>query len=262
MVKAPPPRADPLMVKDEAPVQAALRAMAGRRPLPESLTPRLSAVIPQLLHALRQEDMARQQWVERVARDQALTAEVLRIAHSARFRTRDPVRTLDGALALIGEEGLRAAITRVVLKPILSTRSDRLAGRAAERAWATSDALGPLCAQQAEHQGIDWFDGFLAGTVYPVGYTAVCRTLDLAGLDLASPWSEDLDHVLEDHARQLFSRLAEQWQLSPLLSEAVADWTPSAPTAPSHPLGIALASAARAFMALQADVSAGSGAPR
>jgi len=228
----------------------ALQRMQDAPKLPESLIPRASAVLPQLLRTLRQEAPSRLEWVEKVSKDQLLMAEVLRMAHSAHYRTREPVQSLDGALSLIGQQGLKAAIARVVLKPVLTSDNSLLTGRASHRAWIANEAIGTRCAAHLRAQGLDWFEGFLAGTLWGVGRTAVLRTLDLAQLDLPAPWTPALDTLLDAHAHRLFGRLVAGWDMTPLLNEAALEFMHQ--PAPQHPLCVALLAAEREFLDTQA----------
>ena len=248
LLQCPPPVPATTTPVHEHAVVAALQRMVDGAKLPESLIPRASAVLPQLLRTLRQEAPSRLEWVEKVSKDQLLMAEVLRMARSAHFRTREPIQSLDGALSLIGQQGLKAAIARVVLKPVLTSDNPRLTGRASHRAWMANEAMGARCADHLRAQGMDWFEGFLAGTLWGVGRTAVLRTLDLAQLDLPAPWTPELDATLDASAHQLFGRLVAGWDMTPLLNEAAQAFV-QAPDGPHHhPLCVALLAAEREFL--------------
>lgn len=239
--------------RQERTARYALAQMVNAATLPDTLVPRASAVIPQLMRSLRQESPSQIEWVNKVSRDQLLTAEVLRMARTAHFRTRENVRSLEAALALIGQRGLQAAITRVVLKPILTAQSESQAARAAERGWQVSDVLGPDCAQRLHDQGLDWFDGFLAGTLWGIGRTAVLRTLDLARAPLPVPWSCTLDAYLDECSRALFGRLVVTWALSPVLTEAAQELTLAPASMPRHPLALALLEGEQHFLLTQTN---------
>ncbi len=232
----------------ERAVTEALQRMLDAPKLPESLIPRASAVLPQLLRSLRQEEPSRLEWVDKVSKDQLLMAEVLRMARSVHFRTREPVQSLDGALSLIGQQGLKAAIARVVLKPVLTSDSQLLTGRASRRAWMANEAIGTRCASHLQAQGMDWFEGFLAGTLWGVGRTAVLRTLDLAPLDLPAPWTPELDATLDASAHRLFGRLVSGWDMTPLLNEAALEFIHATAPPELHPLCAALLATEREFL--------------
>lgn len=250
LLQCPQPTLNSTPSAHEPAIVAALQRMQDASKLPESLIPRASAVLPQLLRTLRQEEPSRLEWVEKVSKDQLLMAEVLRMAHSAHYRTQESVQSLDGALSLIGQQGLKAAITRVVLKPVLTSHSPLLAGRATQRAWVANEALGPRCAVHLQAQGLDWFEGFLAGSLWGMGRTAVLRTLDLAQLDLPAPWTPALDALLDAHAHRLFGRLIAGWDMTPLLNEAALAFMHQPQQ--QHPLCVALLAAEREFLDTQA----------
>lgn len=252
LLRCPPPVDNAREAHQEQVVRQVLAQMIHRPTLPDALIPRASAVIPPLMRSLRQESPSQTDWVAKVSRDQLLTAEVLRLARTAHVRTREDVRSLEAALALIGQRGLQAAITRVVLKPILAAQGDSLAARASERGWRVSDAMGPSCAQRAHDRGMDWLDGFLAGTLWSMGRTAVLRSLDLTHTALPVPWSAGLDAHLDKCSHQLFGRLAIAWALGPALTEAARALAQAPTDTAQHPLALALLEAERDFLATHA----------
>src|SRR5438034_1054601 len=100
---------------------------------PAELLPRAPAVVPQLLSLLRQGDASLGALSQRVAKDVMLTAEVLRQASSVAYRGDHAVIDVEQALALLGTEGLRQVIARVVLRPLFDGHVGPLSARAAVR---------------------------------------------------------------------------------------------------------------------------------
>src|SRR5688500_14252966 len=77
-----------------------LDALIGGGELPPGLLSRAPAVIPQLLRLLRQDDASVVAMAQRVSSDPVLTAEVLRLASSAFYRTRAAVTGIEHAIAM------------------------------------------------------------------------------------------------------------------------------------------------------------------
>ncbi len=224
LLNAPPPHDGPLATHERA-LLAPIQDTLALETLPDNLVPRASAVIPQLMRALRQESGSRKEVVERIAKDQLLTAEVLRLVRSPLYRTQTPVASLDAAVSLIGTAGVQSAISRVVLKPIFAQTQQGLVALASGRTWQLAERQGEVCAGMATEAGLEWFDGFLAGTLHGVGRTALLKILDTApspGLPLW-PCSQAWDTALSGMANQLFAKLALQWDIAPTLTAAAID---------------------------------------
>lgn len=232
-----------------------VRAMLALDTLPDNLVPRASAVIPQLLRALRQESGSRKEVVERIAKDQLLTAEVLRLVRSPLYRTQTPIASLDAAVSIIGTSGVHSAISRVVLKPIFAQSQQGLVAAASSRTWQFAERQGEVCAGMAAEAGLEWFDGFLAGTLHGVGRTALLKILDTAGAETQPLWpcSKVWDAALSLLANQLFAKLALQWDIAPALTtaaRAVQDPTAAGTAGPPPLAGIWVASEQRTLMLL------------
>ncbi|HEX5806156.1 MAG TPA: HDOD domain-containing protein [Macromonas sp.] len=218
LLGVPPPTDTPLQNAEQA-VLDLLQATVAKRVLPAYLMPLASSVVPPLLRLLRQPNASRREIVARVSRDQALKAEVLRLAQSAFYRTEAEVDSLEAAVMVLGTSGLQAAIARVVLKPIFDNHKGDLTSRASARAWRFADHQAECCAQLAEQAGIQRSEGFLAGTLHSMGRTAVLRVLDRASLQPDWPCSLALDQAMNTYSDQLFGRLVMDLQITPVLTE-------------------------------------------
>lgn len=211
--------------------QAALRAVdavLARSTLPGDLVPRAPAVIPQLLSLMRQDDLPLASIVERVVRDPLLTAEVMRLARSPHYRTRQRIETLEGAVTVLGAGGLQAAIARVVLRPLFRGDSTGLMGCAAERSWPHASRQAELAADLAAAQSLPRIEGFLAGLLHGSGRTALWRILDAQTTSQSTgpwppmPWHPALYAELAARSHRLFGQLALDWRITPALAEAGA----------------------------------------
>ena len=72
-----------------------------------ALVPRVPAVVPQLLHTLRDASRPMSVLARQLAQDPVLVAGVLKLARSPFHGLRQPVASLEQALLVVGQDGLR-----------------------------------------------------------------------------------------------------------------------------------------------------------
>jgi len=210
------------------------------------LVPRARAIIPQLMHSLRDESQTAQALTARVARDPNLVVEVLRLANNVGYGTGTPVADLTQAIGRLGTDGLRRAIARILLKPIFDAQADPLLARSAERLWQHAESTAALCMQMAAIARVDAFDAFLAGLMYNVGWTAALRALGRAPGGPPAAMSTTFVSSLALRRELLFAHLVRSWSVSDSLS-ALGDEILSGHAAGARlPLGTLLRSADRA----------------
>lgn len=179
-----------------------------------ALLPRAPAVIPQLLNSLRDQAQSTTSLAERVMRDPHLVAEVIRMANSAHARADEPVADIAQAIGRIGTNGLRRAIARVVLKPMFSGTADTLSARCAQRLWEHSDAKAAACQQEAAARGLDPFEGYLAGLMHNVGWTAALRAIDRSEGGAPGRFSRAFAAAFDRRRETFFAMLVIPWQLT------------------------------------------------
>lgn len=187
------------------------------------LLPRAAAVIPPLLARLRNPALALADLSQHVSRDVTLVAEVARMANSPLYRRGDLIVELDHAIRVLGVDGMRRAISRALLKPLIDARGGRLVTCSAERLWDHSDKKAQLCAALARRVGIEPFEAYLAGLAHNAVWSAVLRALD--EVDGTAPWrlSPDFVTALGGRRDRLFAVVARQWQLADSVSLAALD---------------------------------------
>lgn len=212
------------------------------------LLPRAPAVIPQLMNSLRDERQSAQALAERVAKDPNLVAEVIRLANSALARGGQAVGDLPQAIARLGTQGLRRAIARVVLRPIFDAPDDSLSGRAAPRLWRHSEVKAAECMRLAAAAGLDPFEGYLAGLMHDIGWTAALRALDRAseaGRGLPTQFSRAFVPAFETRREMFFAMLVMHWQITDSLTALAAELLDGGFAAARSPLAQALRAADR-----------------
>lgn len=207
------------------------------------LLPRAPDVVPRLMKTLRDEGYSSVDVAQRISRDMVLSAEVIRMASSTFYRADEGTPDLARAVAVIGTQGLRRVIARVVLRPLFDARGDTLSARAAPQIWEDADKKARLCVALAAGSAIDPLDAYLAGLLHNTGWSAALRAIDgLAGAPvppavLAHPQIVDALFVRRD---QLFAKLVPPWQLGAEVAALAEEIGGDGLSAARAPLGHAL----------------------
>jgi len=205
-----------------------------------SLVPRVPAVIPQLLGSLRDDSLSGADLARQVAQDVVLVAEVIREANSPYYRPASPVKTIEGAVMLLGQNGLRMLLARVAFRPVVGMQSGRYARQVAPLVWTQSEQCALAASILAGGLDANPFDAYLAGLMHNIGLIVAFRVIDrilpadqapgLPGL----PASAAFCASLLEQSRALSAVIAAEWNFPDTVATAIG--TPRA-----TPLGLALA---------------------
>ncbi|MCC2974566.1 HDOD domain-containing protein [Massilia sp. IC2-476] len=208
----------------EAPEGAILDELARLARDPQAaagLVPRVPAVIPQLLRSLRDEGMSASELARQVGQDVSLVAEVIREVNSPYYRAGTKIGNIEGALMLLGQNGLRMLLARVAFRPVIGAQSGRLARQAAPLVWSQSEKCALAASMAAPSLGADPFEAYLAGLTRNVGLIVAFRLADQVLGPAALPQSDVFAHALLDSARTLSARIATLWELPPPVGQAI-----------------------------------------
>ncbi len=186
---------------------------------PSALIGRAPTVIPRLMAMLRQDHVSAAAMAEQVTQDATLAAAVLRLSQSPLYRIRRQVNDIETAIAVLGIQGLRAAIATVIMKPIFHERPWGLLGAASTRLWAHGELQATIAGSRAAALGADQLDGYLAGLLHNLGWAAALRSLDLVRAPLNPPFTEGFAQAMVHARARLFGRLAVAWDITPGLTE-------------------------------------------
>ncbi|MDQ2822515.1 MAG: HDOD domain-containing protein [Pseudomonadota bacterium] len=204
-----------------------------------SLVPRVPAVIPQLLGSLRDDSLSGADLARQVAQDVVLVAEVIREANSPYYRPAQPVKTIENAVMLLGQNGLRMLLARVAFRPVIGVQSGRFARQAAPLVWTQSEHCALAASILAGGLDANAFDAYLAGLMHNIGLIVAFRIIDRvmpAGAAAAAPGlpeSPAFCASLLEQARALSAVIAAEWHFPESVISAIG--TPRA-----TPLGLAL----------------------
>lgn len=186
-----------------------------------SLVPRVPAVIPQLLRSLRDDSITSAELARQISQDVVLVAEVIREVNSPYYHPTAPVRNLEGAVMLLGENGLRMLLARVSFRPIISMQTGNYARMVAPHVWTQAEQSALAASLLSTRIGANPFEAYLAGLMQNVGLIVAFRLIDQLSPDQVLPYSADFCARLFGDARILSSRIAELWYFPQPVADAI-----------------------------------------
>ena len=185
---------------------------------------RMPGIIPQLLQSLRSENFAGAEIARKMSNDLVLVGSVLRLASAAMQQNGEnsAINSVEHAIIVIGQEGLRQLITTVAFRPIIDLQSGHYTRQMAPRIWEQSEKSALACRMLAPEFGVDPFEAFLAGLVQNAGLLAALRLMDPAG-EAAALGSATFRARLQQEARAISAGIAESWRFPPAVTRAIRE---------------------------------------
>jgi HD-like signal output (HDOD) protein len=180
--------------------------------------------MPQLLRAVDDPGAATEKIARMIAHDPVLTADVLRLANSAIYRTSPaPIETIQKAIVVLGADALRGLVATAMLQPVFrATRSNfprfpRLLWERTERAARAAEMYALKTLPQ------DRFEAQLAALMSALGPLVVYgATLDAyAGRPNLAPNASLCASLITALGPQVAVRVAQHWESSPRLLAAI-----------------------------------------
>lgn len=200
----------------------ALAAIAGSQQSGAALVRRMPGLVPQLLQSLRSDTFSGSALSRTIASDPVLVAAVVRLANSCYQGTGQAIASVEQAVILIGQEGLRQLITTVAFRPIIDVRSGFYTRRLAPHLWAHSERCA-IAARQLAGAGIEPFDAFLAGLLQNVGLIVSLRIMDQEAHDGERLGSDVFLAQLARDTRRLCASIAREWNFPETVSTALLE---------------------------------------
>jgi HD-like signal output (HDOD) protein len=199
-----------------------VRHLAQNPAVAAELVPRVPELIPKLLRSLRDDSVSTGELASQVAEDVVLVAEVLREANSAYYRPATPIKTVDAAIMLLGQNGLRMLLARVAFRPVIKLHEAGFARRAAPLVWNHSEKCAVAASLMASAVAADIFESCLAGLMQDVGLVVALRLADRVCQNGKVPASDTFGVELLARSRQLSAVIARHWEFPPKVAEAIA----------------------------------------
>jgi HD-like signal output (HDOD) protein len=198
-----------------------LAALAERPEAGAILVPRVPELMTRLLSSLADEDASVQDLAREVGQDVVLVAEVLREANSAYYSPPSPVKSLDAAIMMLGQNGLRMLLARIAFRPVVKLQSEAFAKRVAPQVWDHSSNCALAASLIAPGLRAGMFEAYLAGLMQNVGLMVAFRLCDRFCEAGKVPVSSEFGVELLARSRQLSASIAAHWDFPAEVCEAM-----------------------------------------
>ncbi|VXC05094.1 HDOD domain-containing protein [Massilia sp. 9I] len=205
----------------EAEILAEVRALADDPESASGLVPRVPELVTQLLGALSDENISTAALSAEVGRDLVLVAEVIREANSAYYRPATPIETLDGAVTMLGLNGLRMLLARIAIRPLIRVKVQGVARQVAPNVWRHSERCAFAASVMAPGLSAGVFESYLAGLMQNVGLQVAFQVADRK-CEGKVPGSGTFGLELFAASRHLSAVIAKHWEFPPEVVEAIA----------------------------------------
>lgn len=207
----------------EKDILAAIEKIVQSKQSGADLVRRMPGVIPQLLQSLRTEDFSGTELARKISHDVVLVAAVIRIANSSVYNPGKPITSIEHAILVLGQAGLRQLITSVAFRPIIDLNSGAFTKLIAPRLWSQSEKCAIANRILAQQQRIDPFEAFLAGLLQHVGLIVSLRVIDQMWDGKQAIGSETFCNALINHGRTLSCSIGKEWRFPDSVSKAIAE---------------------------------------
>lgn len=200
--------------------------------------PRRPNLLPELIRATNDESASVRQLVAIVARDPALVGNLLRVANSSYYRaTPQAIETIERAIVVLGNDGLRSVMATALMQPIFRTSGAGGSPRFPELVWEH--------AVRSAHAAIP--HAALVERSNPFAAELLCLVSGLAEIVLfravlehcpPSPARDGVDPlviaaILESHAARFAWHIGAGWRLSDEMLAALEEQMASSEPATS-----------------------------
>lgn len=197
-----------------------------RPDLSQRYIPRRPHLLPQLIQSVNDSNASARSISRIIGSDPGLTVNLLRIANSPFYRVqRREVRSIERAVTMIGNEGIRQIISAALVQPVMSL-PERDGGRFSKQLWDYTLRMSLATADHARSvEREDAFPAQMAGLLRGLGMVIVVRATAEAysRRQTLAPSPEVLLSLLERCTPVLAARIAREWELS---EDAVAALEP------------------------------------
>jgi putative nucleotidyltransferase with HDIG domain len=156
-----------------------------------------------------------------IHQDQALAAHVIRVANSPAYMPRNPVVSLQHAVAMLGMNLLSEIAFTASLKN--ATLNVEGFDREIKSLWRHSLASGAFAKEIARMRRFNVESAYLCGLLHAIGKPVVLQTAAaLAKEHQLSVEPASLDQLLNGYHIRVGSVIAKQWALPPQVAETIA----------------------------------------
>jgi len=186
--------------------------------------PRKPVLLPKLLRAINTASSGRNEIVRLILQDALLAGNVLKRANSVYYNaSKEVVESINRAVTILGNEGLRAPVASAVMQPVFQLPAgffEHFAPTTWEQARRTAAAAEEFARAQ---KTADPFVAHLAGMLNSLGRIVIFRlTMDkYRERGNLMPKAEVFIRAMIDRSRQVARSIAAAWEMSPPFLEAL-----------------------------------------
>jgi HD-like signal output (HDOD) protein len=198
-----------------------VRQLAAQPGEAAGLVPRVPEAIPKLLSSLNDDDAPVSDLARQVAQDVVLVAEVIREANSAYYRPISPVKNVEAAIMMLGQNGLRMLLARIAFRPLINMQAEGFARHAAPQVWTQSVSCALAASLMAPGLSTGVFEAYLAGLMQNVGLVVAFRLADRVCENGRIPGSSAFGVQLLAGSRQLSSAISAHWNFPEEVAAAI-----------------------------------------
>ena len=234
-----PGREDPAL----EPVIAAALAALGDPAAQRHYFPRRPNLLPELIRAINDDSASVRQLVAIIARDPALVGNLLKVANSSYYRlTPQPIDSIERAIVVLGNDGLRSVMAAALMQPIYHTSGAGGGARLPELVW--EHAVRSAHAAIAHAALVERSNPFAAELLCLVsGLAEIVLFRALLEHGPPAPGREGVDPrviaaLLYSQAGRFAWHIGADWRLSPQMLTALEEQMAS--SQPATPLGRSL----------------------
>jgi HD-like signal output (HDOD) protein len=222
-------------------ILAALEKIVKSNQSGAALVRRMPGVIPQLMQSLRSENFSGAKLAKQISHDVVLVGAVLRLANSSFYNPMQPITSIEHAVLVLGQTGLRQLITSVAFQPIIDLNSGYFTKLIAPRLWEQGEKTAVTNRMLAQVQRVDPFESFLAGLLQNVGLLASLRVIDQMTDGSQPLGSETFCNALINFGRTLSCSIGKEWHFPAAVITAIEDQGRTGKNAAVSPMGKILA---------------------
>jgi HD-like signal output (HDOD) protein len=178
-----------------------------------NLVPRMPHVLPELMLSLHDKNISNARIASHIGRDPSLVAEVIREANSCYYRKADRVLTVNKAIMVLGDVGLRAVVAKASIRPVISQQPGRIAHHSAVRVWMQSERCAMGSSYLATAYRANPYEAFLAGLIKNLGVIVALRLIDVIYKGRVVPATPAFCETVMMYATQFSIWAAKSWRL-------------------------------------------------
>lgn len=188
--------------------------------------PALPSIVLDLISSFERQNIDITTLAEKMSRDQALAAKILRLANSSFYGLPAKVKTVKQAIVVLGFDSAR---TLAVASSVIANLGDGASRHVDVAGFWRHSIAAALCAKSlARHAHIDKDYAFIAGLLHDIGRLVLAsrfpdqyaKVIDHCARDDSTLAEAEVRILGVDHQR-VGQMLAETWKFPPLIQRAI-----------------------------------------